>query len=140
MHDSLVARAPVERARENSAQAVRDAYATDTGSGAKIFAYALGSVCEAPGCIPTLISVDGPEGNEFDWFECNIMHERGGAINSTFSVFYGCGLTSDTYHSFDDPFGKGSRVRFSADCLTDEGIEFAKWLFPDRIEALRRRE
>jgi hypothetical protein len=139
MHDSLVARALVERAHENSAQAIHNAYATDTGSGAKIFAYALGSVCEAPGCIPTLINADGPEGNEFDWFECNIMHERGGAINSTFSVFYGCGLTNDTFHFFEDPFGKGSRVHFSADYLTEEGVEFAKWLFTDRIEALRCR-
>ena len=38
------------------------------------------------------------------------------------------------------PFGKGSRVSFSTGHLTDEGVEFAKWLFTDRIEALRRRE
>lgn len=84
--------------------------------------------------------MNGPEGNEFDWFECNIMRERGGAINSTFSVFHGCGLTDDKYHSFADPFGKGSNVSFSTDHLTDEGVEFAKWLYTDRIEALRCRE
>jgi hypothetical protein len=38
------------------------------------------------------------------------------------------------------PFGKGSKVHFSTDHLTDEGVEFAKWLFTDRIEALRCRE
>jgi hypothetical protein len=39
-----------------------------------------------------------------------------------------------------DPFGKGSKVRFSTDYLTDEGVKFAKSLFTDRIEALRCRE
>ena len=140
IRDHAVARALVERAYENAAPVIHNVYASGTGSGAAVFAYALGTLCEGPGCIPTLISVNGPDGHEFDWFECNIMRERGGAIDSTFSVFHGCGLTDDKYHSFEDPFGKGSKVRFSTDHLTDEGVEFAKWLFTDRIEALRCRE
>ena len=98
------------------------------------------SLCDGPGCIPSLISVYGPDRDgKANSFECNIMHERGGAINSTFSVFYGCGLTCD-HILLRGPFGKGSSVRFSTDHLTDEGVEFAKWLFSERIEALRRRE
>ena len=141
IQDHAVARALVERAYENSAQAIHDAYATDTECGAKIFAYALASLCEGPGCIPSLISVYGPDRDgKADSFECNILHERGGAINSNFSVFYGCGLTCDSYYYYEEPFGKDSSVTFSTDHLTDEGVEFAKWLFADRIEALRRRE
>jgi hypothetical protein len=141
IRDQAVARALVERAHENSAQAIRKAYATDTESGARIFAYALASLCDGPGCIPTLLSVHGPDPDgKFDAFECNIMHERGGAINSTYGVFYGCGLTCDSYCYYEEPFGKDSSVAFSTDHLTDEGVEFAKWLFTDRIEALRCRE
>ena len=140
IRDHAVAQALVERAYEDSAPVIDNVYAAGTGSGAAVFAYALGTLCEGPGRIPTLISVNGPDGHEFDWFECNIMRERGGAIDSTFSVFHGCGLTDDTYYFFEDPFGKGSRVSFSTDHLTDDGVEFAKWLYADRIEALRRRE
>ncbi len=112
-----------------------------TECGAKIFAYALASLCEGPGCIPSLISVNGPDPDgKANSFECNIMHERGGAINSNFSSHLWCGLTCESYCYYEDPFGKGSRVSFSTDHLTDEGVEFAKWLFTDRIEALRRRE
>jgi hypothetical protein len=137
--NTLVAQVLVEHAYENSEEAIRNAYVTDGVSGARIFAYALARLCEGPGCIPGLISAHGPDG-KLDLFECNIMQERGGAINSTFTVPYSCGLTWDSYHFFEDPLGKGSRVSFSNDHLTETGVEFAKWLFPERIEALRRRE
>jgi hypothetical protein len=139
IQDHAVARALVERAYENSAQAIHEAYATDKECGAKIFAYALASLCEGPGCIPSLISVYGPDRDgKADSFECNIQHERGGAINSNFTATYG-GLTCDSYYYYEEPFGKDSSVTFSTDHLTDEGVEFAKWLFSERIEALRRR-
>jgi len=83
MEHKLVTQVFVEHAYENSEEAIRSAYMTDVDSGARIFAYALASLCEGPGCIPTLISARGPDG-KFDVFECNIMQERGGAINSTF--------------------------------------------------------
>jgi len=137
--DGVIARLLVERAYEVSAEAIRTAYATATDSGARIFAYALANLCEGPGCIPGLISVCGPDG-EFDLFECNIMQKRGGAINSSFTAPYSCGLTWDSYHFVENPFGEGSSVGFSNDHLTETGVEFAKWLFPERIEALRRSE
>lgn len=138
MNDRPVVQELVERASGNSAEAIRRAYASDTGSGSEVFAHALAKLCEGPGCIPGLISVTGPDVS-FDLFECNIMHERGGPLNSSFTVPYSCGLTWNSFHFFEDPFGAGSAVGFSTDHLTDAGIEFAEWLFPERIEAMRRR-
>jgi len=138
MHDRVIVQELVRHACENSAEAVRRAYATDTGSGAEIVAYALASLCEAPGCIPGLISVAGPDGR-FDLFECNIAQERGGPINSSFTVPYSCGLTWDSFHFFEDPFGEGSAVGFSTDHLTDSGVAFAQWLFGERMQEIRGR-
>ena len=68
IRDQAVAQALVESAYEDSAPVIDNVYAAGTGSGALVFAYALGTLCEGPGRIPTLISVKGPDPEgKFDW-------------------------------------------------------------------------
>lgn len=130
---SLVALASMQ-----SKQAVDAAYKTEDQSGAEPFAYTLASLCEGPGCIPQLISVMGPD-LKFDLFDCNIAQERGGPLDSTFTEPYACGLVWNSFHFFEDVIGKGSSVSLSLDHLTELGVEYAEWLFADRISVMRAR-
>lgn len=138
IESALTALDIMARAGRETAEAIEALYRTDSGSGAELFARALGKLLEAPGRVPTLISTNFPD--RWDWFEINIARERGGAFDSTFTGTFGCGLTRDTYHFAEDAFGPGSSVSFSIDYLTDYGLEFALWLLPSEIDALRMRE
>jgi hypothetical protein len=136
MAEKLVTAPLVKRAWENSEAEIQRAYETDTGSGAKIFAYAVARLVEGPGCVPSLISANNPE--KLDLFECNIQQELGGPLDTTFSGLFGSGLTWDSFHFFQDAFGEGTSINVDSDHLTKLGLEFAQWLWPERIEALRR--
>lgn len=126
----------VASASELSKEAVRAAYQAKDQTGGEPFAYTLASLCEGPGCIPQLISVIGPD-DHFDLFECNIAQERGGALDSTFTEPYALGLVWNSYHFVEDVIGRGSSVGLSLDHLTELGVEFAQWMFADRIETMR---
>lgn len=135
---ALTAHPLVHQTCDETVSAIEEIYRTEGGSGAEYFARALGRVLEGPGRIPGLISIGFHE--RWDCFELNIARERGGALDSTYTGSYGCGLTMDTYHTVSDAFGPHSSITFSVDYLTEEGVEFAHWLLPVEIEALRARE
>jgi hypothetical protein len=129
----------VQQAWENSKDAIARAYETETESGAEIFAYAVGRLLEMPGSVPGLISVMGPDA-KFDLFECNIQQELGGPFDTTFTHSYAYGLTWDWYHFIEDPIGPESSIALSGDHLTEHGLAFALWLWPERIEVMRKKE
>lgn len=138
IQNALTAQALVQRAYQEAAHDIESLYETKSGSGAELFARVLGEVLQAPGRVPTLISTDVFE--YLDWFEVNVAKELGGALDSTFTGTFSCGLTQDTYHSIDNAFGDGRSVSFSVDYLTEEGVEFAHWLLGAEIEEMRARE
>lgn len=138
MNDKDHVAALIAAASERSREAVMASYQSGDQSGGEPFAYTLAGLCEGPGCIPQLISVIGPD-EKFDLFECNIAKERGGPLDSTFTEPYACGLVWNSFHFIEDVIGKGSSVSLSLDHLTELGVEYAEWLFADRISVMRAR-
>lgn len=138
MNDPDHVKGIVAEASKVVSEAIIAAYKAEDGSGAEAFAYALGRLCEGPGCIPQLVSMMGPD-ERFDIYECNIAQERGGPLDSTFTEPYSCGLVWNSYHFIEDVIEKGSSVGLSLDHLTESGVEFAEWLFPDHVRAMRTR-
>jgi hypothetical protein len=128
----------IARAWENSKEAIQKAYQTENESGPELFARAVAPLFEWPGCVPSLISVI--QWQKFDFFECNIQQELGGPYDTTFSGLVVYGLTWDWFHFFEDPLGPETSISLAGDHLTEIGLEFAQWLWPERIEKLRRRE
>lgn len=104
----------------------------------KILAYAIAALCEAPGCIPRGIEVDGPGFG--DGAEINIGHERGRPLSSYYTAAHAHVYVINSRHLFEGLLGPHSTIKIADDHLTEMGIEFAKRLWPERIEAMRERE
>lgn len=106
-------------------------------SGAEAFAIAVAKLCDGPGRVASLVSAAGPD---LDLFECNTMHERGGALNSYYSGPFASGAVWDSFHFFEDPFGPDSSVSFTTYHLTKSGLEYCLWRWPKHVAQLRRTE
>lgn len=105
-------------------------------SGAEIFAREVARLCDGPGRVAGLVSaMSGPD---LDIFECNTMHERGGPLNSYYTGPFSSGAVWDSFHFFEEPFGEESSVSFTTYHLTQSGLDYCLWRFPERIAALRR--
>ncbi len=128
----------VKRALEISGAEVEAARAGDPQQAGRLLAYTLASLCEAPGCIPRGIEVDGPGFG--DGVDVNIGHERGGALASYYTTAHKYVYVISSSHVFTELLGPHSSIKIANDHLTEMGIEFALRLWPERIEELRRRE
>ena len=110
----------------------------DPVTAGKILAYTLAALCEAPGCIPRGIEVDGPGFG--DGAAINIGHERGRPLSNYYTTAHGHLYVFNSFNFFGDVLGPHSSIQFANDHLTEMGIEFAKRLWPERIEEMRKRE
>lgn len=120
-------RVEVEAARER-----------DPEQAGKILAYAIAALCEAPGCIPRGIEVDGPGFG--DGAIINIGHERGRPLSNYYTAAHAHVYVMNSPMLFEGLLGDHTSIRFATDHLTEMGIEFAKRLWPERIDEMRRRE
>lgn len=105
---------------------------------AEILAYTIASLCEAPGCIPRGIEVDGPGFG--DGFSVNIGHERGRPLSAYYTTAHSYLYVFNSFNFLADVLGPHSSIQFANDHLTEMGIEFALRLWPERIEEMRKRE
>jgi hypothetical protein len=104
----------------------------------EILAYTIAALCEAPGCIPRGIDVDGPGFG--DGADINIGHERGLPLSNYYTAAHSYVYVINSLHVFDGVLGPHSSIKVANDHLTEMGIEFAMRLWPERIEEMRRRE
>jgi hypothetical protein len=111
---------------------------TDPQSGGNILAYTIAALCEAPGCIPRAIEITGPDAS-YD-VDIHIGHERGPPLSWHYTKAHSYLYVFNSFNFIDDPLGPGSSIQFANDHLTEMGIEFAKRLWPERIEEMRQRE
>jgi hypothetical protein len=128
----------VTRAVELSKAEVEAARKTAPGFAAEILAYTIAALSEAPGCIPRGIEVDGPEFG--DGADINIGHERGRPLSNYYTTAHAHVYVINSSHVFEGVLGPHSSIKFANDHLTEMGIEFAKRLWPERIEEMRKRE
>ncbi len=124
----------IERA-ETEVEAAREA---DPELAGKILAYTIAALCEAPGCVPRGIEVDGPGFG--DGADINIGHERGLPLSSYYTAAHSYLYVMNSLDVFDGILGPHSSIKFANDHLTEMGIEFALRLWPERIEQLRKAE
>ncbi|MBY0531308.1 MAG: hypothetical protein K2P86_04990 [Xanthobacteraceae bacterium] len=117
---------------------VEAARKSDPRLAGKILAYMIAALCEAPGCIPRGIEVDGPGFG--DGADINIGHERGRPLSNYYTAAHAHLYVFNSFNFFGDVLGPHSSIQFANDHLTEMGIEFAKRLWPERIEEMRRRE
>jgi hypothetical protein len=135
MHHGASCAALVQRAIELSKAEVE---AADEGQAGKILAYTIAALCEAPGCIPRGIEVNGPDfGHGTD---IHVGHERGRPLSNFYTAAHSHLYVFNSFHFFGDVLGLHSDIQFANDHLTEMGIEFALRLWPERIEEMRRRE
>jgi hypothetical protein len=104
----------------------------------EILAYTIAALCEAPGCIPRGIEVDGPGFG--DGADINIGHERGRPLSNYHTAAHAHLYVFNSFNFFEDVLGPHSSIQFANDHLTEMGIEFALRLWPERIEEMRKRE
>jgi hypothetical protein len=100
---------------------------------------ALVAAVEGPGVIPGLVEVVGGTG---EWYveSRNIYQERGEPFTlDNLIPLCGYGLVRDPEHFFFDVRGTEMRLMFNCFHVTKEGAAFCAWLFPERVEALRKR-
>jgi len=128
----------VKRAIELSKAEVEAARKSNPEWAAEILAYTIAALCEAPGCIPRGIEVDGPDFS--DGAGINIGHERGRPLSNYHTAAHSYVYVINSSHVFGDVLGPHSSIKFANDHLTEMGIEFAKRLWPERIEEMRKRE
>ena len=128
----------VKRALELAGQEVEAARGKDPGKAGRLLAYTIAALCEAPGSIPRGIEVDGPGFG--DGIDINIGHERGLPLASYYTTAHSFVYVINSSHVFADVLGAHSSIKFANDHLTEMGIEFAKRLWPERIEEMKRRE
>ncbi len=128
----------VKRAVELSKAEVEAARKTAPEWAGEILAYTIAALCEAPGCVPRGIEVDGPAFG--DGAGINIGHERGRPLSNYYTATHAHIYVFNSPHLFADILGPHSVVRFANDHLTEMGIEFALRLWPERIEEMRKRE
>jgi hypothetical protein len=128
----------VKRAVELSSAEVETARKSKPEWAGEILAYTIAALCEAPGCIPRAIEVDGPGFG--DGADINIGHERGRPLSNYYTVAHKHVYVINSSFLFDDILGPHSSIKFANDHLTEMGIEFAKRLWPERIDEMRKRE
>lgn len=138
MNHKASCEALVQRAIELAGADVEAARERSPERAAKILAYAIAALCEAPGCIPRGIEVDGPGFG--DGADINIGHERGRPLSNYYTAAHAHVYVINSPMLFEGMLGAHSSIRFATDHLTEMGIEFAKRLWPERIEAMRTRE
>ena len=130
----------VKRAYEASKDKIAHAYdnedAPDFVTGAQIFADAIGVACAGPGRGPAL--TDAMDVKNFGVGQAHFMRESGFVME----CFYGgySGLIWDSFWFFEDPFGEDTSASWTTFALTEFGVEFCKWRYPERVEALRKLE
>jgi len=124
----------IELVREEFEAASR----TDPRSAAKILAYTIAALCEAPGCIPRTIEITGPH-HSYD-VGIHIGHERGPPLTAFYTTAHSYLYVFNSFNFIGDILGPDSSIEFANDHLTEMGIEFALRLWPERIEELRLRE
>lgn len=129
----------VKRAIELVGAEVEAARGRDPEHAGKILAYTIAALCEGPGCIPRGIEVDGPGFGDIG-FSINIGHEHGRPLSNFYTAAHGHLYVFDSFNFFADVLGPDSSIQFANDHLTEMGIEFAKRLWPERIEEMQRRE
>jgi len=130
----------VKRAFENSKDRIARAYdnadAPDFVSGAQIFADAIGEACAGPGRGPAL--TDTLDAKNYGIGEAHFMREKGFVMESFYGGF--SGLIWDSFWFFEDAFGERTSASWTTFALTEFGVEFCKWRYPERVEALRKME
>lgn len=146
---SALMRAPAMNHKESCAALVQHALklvgaeveaarATDPEQAGKILAYTIAALCEAPGCIPRGIEVDGPGFG--DGAAIHIGHERGRPLSNFYTAAHAHLYVFNSFNFLEDVLGPHSSIQFANDHLTEMGIEFALRLWPERIEEMRKRE
>jgi hypothetical protein len=138
MNHKASCEALVKRALELVGAEVEAARAADPERAGKILAYTIAALCEAPGCIPRGIEVDGPDFG--DGAHINIGHERGAPLSSYYTTAHSYVYVINSPHLFEGLLGPHSSIKIANDHLTEMGIEFALRLWPERIEEMKRRE
>jgi hypothetical protein len=128
----------VKRAVELAGAEVEAAQKTDPEQAGEILAYTIAALCEAPGCIPRGLEVDGPGFG--DGTDINIGHERGRPLSSYHTTAHKYLYVMNSSHVFGGALGPHSNIKIANDHLSEMGIEFAKRLWPERIEEMRKRE
>lgn len=128
----------VKHALELSRAEAEAAQTADPSRAAEIIARAIASLCEAPGCIPRGIEVDGPGFG--DGAGINIGHERGAPLSSYYTAAHSYVYVINSSHLFEGLLGPHTSIKIASDHLTEMGIEFALRLWPERIEEMKRRE
>jgi hypothetical protein len=128
----------VQRAVELAGGEVEAVRERDPQRAGKILAYMIAALCEAPGCIPRGIEIDGPDFG--DGIDINIGHERGAPLSSYYTTAHKYVYVISSAHVFEGVLGAHSSIKIANDHLTEMGIEFAKRLWPERIEEMRERE
>lgn len=102
---------------------------------------ALAEALEGPGCMPGLVRVNTMADGFYDFIGRCIYKERGSPFTlQELGPPLHRGLTSDPEYYFEDVRGSGAGAFFNFYHLTEPGLEFAHWLWPERIEQLRERE
>jgi len=138
MNDKASCAALVKRAVELAGAEAGAPRPADPQRAGKNLAYTIAALCEAPGCIPRGIEIDGPGFG--DGIDINIGHERGHPLSSYYTTAHSYVYVMNSSHLFVDVLGPHSVIRFANDHLTEMGIEFALRLWPERIEEMRKRE
>src|SRR5690606_9065100 len=128
----------VKRAVEVAGAEVEAARKHDPALAGKILAYTIAALCEAPGCIPRGIEIDGPDFG--DGIDINIGHERGPPLSSYYTTAHSYLYVFSSSRVFSDVLGRHSGSKSANDHLTERGIEFALRLWPERIEEMWKRE
>jgi|GEM_PF-3530721 len=136
-HKESVA-ALVQGAVERSKTEVEAARQNSPEQAGEILAYTIAALCEAPGCIPRGIEVDGPGFG--DGADINIGHERGTPLSSYYTAAHSYLYVFNSAYVFGGVLGPHSSIKVANDHLTEMGIEFALRLWPERIEEMRKRE
>ncbi len=117
---------------------LESARSTSPERAGEILAYAIAALCEAPGCIPRGIEVDGPGFG--DGASIHIGHARGLPLSSYYTTAHKYLYVFSSSHVFEGLLGPHTSIKLANDHLTEMGIEFAKRLWPERIGEMRKRE
>jgi hypothetical protein len=139
MNHKACCEAIVKKAIELVGAEVEAARGQEPERAGKILAYTIAALCEAPGCIPRGIEVEGP-GFGFVGVTVNIGHERGRPLSNFHTTAHSHLYVFNSFNFFADVLGPESSIQFANDHLTEMGIEFARRLWPERIEEMRKRE
>lgn len=102
---------------------------------------ALADALEGPGCMPGLVRVNAMVDGYYDVIGRCIYKERGSPFTlQDLGPPLSRGLTSDPEYYFEDLRGSETNAFFNFYHLTEPGLEFAQWLWPERIEQLKKAE